>query len=414
MSWYIQEQEPVYVDNNATTQIDDRVQQRIVDAMKNLWANPSSAYEIAQKSKDAVDEARKNMGEMLHVPKDGVTFTSGGTEANALIIHVAMKNVPRGVLPHIVTTSLEHPSIIEPLKYELEQNNIELTVISPDPKTGKIDSKSISDAVKSNTVLVTVQLVNNETGLVQPLTDISRAVRETAKRRDVHLAIHSDVAQAIGRLDVNLYTLDVDAVTIVGHKFYGPRIGALVIRQDFPLKFIPMFRGGNQENGRRAGTENTPMIVGLGEAARLVVENLREDVRKIQEVRNYFEEKLKEELKDTVNINFADRQRLPNFSSVAVKSFDGTAKELLEKCKSFISSYCAACHSTLDENPSSALTECGLSIELSKKCIRFSFGRRNTKEDVDRIIKELKAMTFFSKFGSSLLNQINLGPTAGF
>ncbi|KJH43370.1 aminotransferase, class V [Dictyocaulus viviparus] len=220
-------------------------------------------------------------------------------------------------------------------------------------------------------------LANNETGVLQPIAELCDVVRQASRKYDSEVFLHTDACQAVGKIDVNINELKVDAVTISGHKFYGPRNGALVTRSKFAIQLIPMLQGGGQEGNLRSGTENTPMIMGLGAAANSCDSNKAESL--LRSIRDYFERQLQQYLPDQHVVNFSSSPRLPNTSSVTFPKYTHTSKHLMKKCKTFYASTGAACHS---EIVSPILMACGLPQELAERTIRFSFGRDNTKDDV--------------------------------
>ncbi|CAJ0606192.1 unnamed protein product [Cylicocyclus nassatus] len=411
MSWYIEEQEPVYLDYNATTPLDPSVKAAVTAGLE-LWANPASGNPIALKAKEEIDKARNSLAALLHVSADEVIFTSGGTEGNNWVIHSAVERFKAehpGEKPHIICSAIEHPSILEPLHHLQDNGEIEMSILPIDQKTGQITPSDALQLVTPSTCLVTVMLANNETGVIQPIADLSDAVRKASSKHGTTVFLHSDATQAIGKIDVNLAELKVDAITVAGHKFYGPRNGALVLRSKYTTNIVPMLHGGGQERKLRSGTENTPMIMGLGAAA--AVCNLPKTETHLRAVRDYFEKQLKEAIPDENIIHFASSPRLPNTSSVAFVKYPKTSSDLMSKCKSFYASSGSACHSGA---VSPVLLTCGITKEMAERTIRFSFGRETTNEDVDRVVKELKAMMFLAKHGSSLMNVINAGPVPGF
>ncbi|XGW08730.1 hypothetical protein V3C99_011220 [Haemonchus contortus] len=413
MSWYIEEQEPVYLDYNATTPLDPSVKAAITEGL-DLWANPSSQNPIAEKAREAIKSAKRSLGELLHVTDAEVIFTSGGTETNNWVIHSAIQSFKSNpehstTIPHIITSTIEHPSVIEPLRHLRDIGSIELSLLPVDPSSGQIVPSEVEKLVSPSTCLVTVQLANNETGVLQPIAELSDAVRQASKKHETTIFLHSDVSQAIGKIDVNIGELKVDAVTVAGHKFYGPRSGALIMRSQYTTNLIPLLRGGGQQQNLRSGTENTPMIMGMGAAAAIC--ETSKTKAKLSSIRDYFEQQLKELIPDEHVVHFSSSPRLPNTSSVAFPKYPNTNTDMMAKCKTFYASTGAACHSG---SVSPILLACGISKELAERTIRFSFGRETSKEDVDRVVKELKAVLFLAKYGSSLMNVINTGPVPGF
>ncbi|KAM3717910.1 Selenocysteine lyase [Dirofilaria immitis] len=427
MAWYIEEQKKIYLDYNATTPINEDVKRSMVVAFE-IWGNPSSNNELGKKAKDMIEEARQEIAKLLHISDKEIFFTSGGTETNSWVIYNCIEHRKavwgREYKPHILTSAIEHPSILEPLRDLKKKQEIDLTEIDIDPATGQVKLDDLENLICDRTCLVSVMTANNETGVIQPVAAVAEIAKNCESKFECRIFVHSDASQAIGKIDVNVNALNVDFLTVTGHKFYGPRIGALIIRAERKVPLKAMLRGGNQERGKRAGTENTPMIVGLGKAAQVALNGLQEYSQHMKEIRNYFEKKLKisiehifcsslEMLNDKVVINFETSERLPNTSSVAFVKYSGDASELLSKCKSFIASTGAACHAAT-KRCSQVLTACGISDELALRTVRFSFGRDSTYDEVDRVVNELKAIIFMGKYGTSLLNAINKGPISGF
>uniref|UniRef100_A0A0N5AAY1 Selenocysteine lyase n=1 Tax=Syphacia muris TaxID=451379 RepID=A0A0N5AAY1_9BILA len=431
--WYIEEQEKVYLDYSATTPLDLEVVKAINIGLK-YWANPSSSNplgdtlggkekeggeeEEGKKAKEAVEKARVELADLFHVTPREVFFTSGGTETNYWVIHSAIEHYKaqhgREAKPHLISSGIEHPSLLEPLHDLQNKNVIDLTEINIDAKTGCVKLDELQAAINERTCLITVMLCNNETGVVQPLSEVATIARSQAESRyDIRILVHTDGAQAVGKMDIDLNELKVDFLTVVGHKFYGPRIGALILRSATTVPLISLFFGGGQEMNKRAGTENTPMIMGLGAAARVIANDLDSYIKSMEDIRNYFERRLKEVFKDGIVINFEKSNRAPHLSSVGFIKYEGTAVELLSKCSSFIASTGAACHSS-GKKCSSVLINCGLSEQLASRTVRFSFGRQTKQSDVDRVISELSSIVFLSKYGSSLLKTFSKGPVPGF
>ena len=289
----------VYLDYNATTPLDPEVGKAIKQSIDDDWANPSSGYQSGKKAKLKVDEARIRIAKMISPnqqsidPEREITFTSGGTEANHLALYSAVQlykewfstkmedsatpaktdsPIINQSIPHILTTNIEHVAVELPLRKWQEDGLLEVTFVEVEKSDGRVNVDRVMSCIQPNTCLVTVMFANNETGVIQPICEIARMLQnENMRRRSQKLfsiLCHSDAAQVFGKvpLEVNDESFPVDYLTICGHKFYGPRIGALYHRKD-TCEVRPVFHGGGQEFHRRPGTENTPMIVGLGEAA---------------------------------------------------------------------------------------------------------------------------------------------------
>ncbi|XP_065773236.1 selenocysteine lyase isoform X5 [Muntiacus reevesi] len=279
------ESRKVYMDYNATTPLEPEVIEAMTEAMREAWGNPSSSYPAGRKAKEIINTARENLAKMIGGQPQDVIFTSGGTESNNLVIQSVVKHFHKvhaangdtggrpspvdGALPHIITCTVEHDSIRLPLEHLGEEHVAEVTFVPVSKVNGQVEAEDILAAIRPATCLVTIMLANNETGVVMPVPEISRRVRALNQQRAAGglpgVLVHTDAAQALGKRRVDVRDLGVDFLTIVGHKFYGPRIGALYVRglgEQTPL--YPMLFGGGQERNFRPGTENTPMIAGLG------------------------------------------------------------------------------------------------------------------------------------------------------
>ncbi|XP_028338838.1 selenocysteine lyase isoform X3 [Physeter macrocephalus] len=275
----------VYMDYNATTPLEPEVIQAMTEAMQEAWGNPSSPYPAGRKAKEIINAARENLAKMIGGRPQDMIFTSGGTESNNLVIHSVVKHFHKihaavgdtaehpspveGALPHIITCTVEHDSIRLPLEHLVEEQVAEVTFVPVSKVNGQAEAEDILAAVRPATCLVTIMLANNETGVVMPVPEISRRVRALNQQRAAGglpgVLVHTDAAQALGKRRVDVRDLGVDFLTVVGHKFYGPRVGALYVRGLGELTpLYPMLFGGGQERNFRPGTENTPMIAGLG------------------------------------------------------------------------------------------------------------------------------------------------------
>ena len=287
-------------------------------------------------------------------------------------MHWAIENYkaknPSGEIPHIITTNIEHCATELPLKQWRKEGKIQVTFVPVNTATGRVEVDKIQECIRPNTCLVTVMLANNETGVIQPIKEIA----ELCRKRDI--LCHTDAAQAFGKIKVSTKDLPVDYITIVGHKFYGPRIGAIYHRVGVP-NTPPIFLGGGQELGRRSGTENTPMAVGLGVAAELITP---EDSLKLLEKRELFVSELKKKM-NCIKVNFEGSERLPNTASICFVNLD--AGVILKKLEGYIeASRSAACHS--GTGASNVLIKSGLSLPEANSTIRFSVGRNTTFEDI--------------------------------
>jgi cysteine desulfurase len=368
---------PIYLDYNATTPVDPQVAEAMQPFLTEHYGNPSSNHRLGRTSRDAIEQARMHVAEVLHCQTDEIVFTSGGTESNNWAIKgVAFANRDKG--NHIITSQIEHPAILEVCRY-LESYGFNITYLPVD-KFGIIHPQSVADAINPNSILISVMHVNNEVGSIQPIREISKIARKK------NILFHSDCAQSIGKILVQVDELGVDMLSIAGHKFYAPKgIGALYIRSGIKLeKFI---HGANQENSRRAGTENILGIVGLGKAFELLKGNIEESANHLKKLRDQLENDLIK-IFPWAQINGHKELRLPNTSSISFKGLEANTivAELGDKVAV---SAGAACHSHSIE-VSSVLSAMNVPVEYAMGTVRFSVGRFTTKEDIDKAIIEIK------------------------
>ncbi|XP_066201655.1 selenocysteine lyase isoform X2 [Saccopteryx leptura] len=403
----------VYMDYNATTPLEPEVVRAVTKAMQEAWGNPSSPYPAGRKAKETISAARESLAKMVSGDPRDIVFTSGGTESNNLVIHSVVKHfrkthTPRGdtaerhspaegATPHIVTCTVEHDSIRLPLEHAVEEQ-VAVTFVPVSKVSGQAEVEDILAAVRPATCLVTVMLANNETGVVMPVPEISRRVKALNQQRAASglpvILLHTDAAQALGKRRVDVRDLGVDFLTIVGHKFYGPRIGALYVRglgERTPLH--PMLFGGGQERNFRPGTENTPMIAGLGKAAELVTENCEAYEAHMRDVRDYLEERLVAEFgekKVHLNSRFPGAERLPNTCNFSFRGPQLRGHSVLAQCRTLVASVGAACHSDHGDRPSPVLLSCGIPVDVARNALRLSVGRGTTRAEVDLAVQDLK------------------------
>lgn len=335
-------------------------------------------------------------------------------EANNLVIHSVVRHFHKsdaskggtakhpspaeGAKPHIVTCTVEHDSIRLPLEHMVGEQVAEVTFVPVSKVSGQAEADDILAAIRPATCLVTVMLANNETGVVMPIPEISRRVRALNQERAASglpaVLLHTDAAQALGKRRVDVEDLGVDFLTIVGHKFYGPRIGALYVRglgEQTPLH--PMLFGGGQERSFRPGTENTPMIAGLGKAAELVTENCEAYAAHMRDVRDYLEERLAAEFgekKIHLNSRFPGAERLPNTCNFSFRGPQLQGRLVLAQCRMLLASVGAACHSDHGDRPSPVLLSCGIPFDVARNALRLSVGRSTTRAEVDLVVQDLK------------------------
>lgn len=359
----------IYLDYNATTPVDEAVSAAAERAMRTLWGNPSSGHRLGREAREAVELARAQVAACLHARPEEIVFTSGGTEADLWALLGTVEARGGG---HVVVSAVEHPAVLAPARELARQGRIRLTEVGVD-RFGQIDPQRVADALAPDTVLVSVMLANNEVGTLQPVGEIARLCRQRG------VTCHTDAAQALGKIPISVAELEVDLLTLAGHKLYAPKgIGALYGRTGTPL--APLFRGAGQERGRRAGTESVPLIVALGEACVRVREAAPEEQARLAALRDRLEALLDTGWPGLVRHGHPTL-RLPNTASIAFPGVD--AEELLAAlADSVAASPGAACHCG-QRTPSHVLTAMGVAPPLAAATVRFSVGRFTTPREVE-------------------------------
>ncbi|MCM8711836.1 cysteine desulfurase [Clostridium sp. SYSU_GA19001] len=359
----------IYLDNSATTKPYDEVIDIVADTMKNYYANPSSAYSLGIKAEGRMNESREVLAKTLNCSKDEIIFTSGGSESNNFLIRGFVKEGS-----HIITTKIEHPSVINICK-ELESLGAIVTYLNVDSR-GKIDINELESSINKDTVIVSIMHVNNEIGVVQDIETIGRLLKEKSSR----IKFHVDAVQSYGKFKIDVQKTKIDLLSVSSHKIHGPRgVGLAYVRKGLVPK--PLIFGGGQEKSFRSGTENLAAIAGFAKAAQIIYENREENFQKIIEVKNYFITKLAQ--MQGVKINSPmDEDFSPYILSI---SFKGVRAEvllhLLEEGGVYVSTG-SAC-SSKDTKDSHVLKAIGLKDDEIKGTIRFSFSEYSTKEEVD-------------------------------
>jgi cysteine desulfurase len=358
----------IYLDYNATTPLDPRVARAMRDSLEDNYGNPSSAHWAGRSAKRMVEESRAKVAALLGCAADEIVFTSGGSEANNL----AVKGLffARGGGPvHIITSAIEHPSILEPTNF-LQRLGARITRLSVDG-TGRVDPDELRRAITGDTALITLMHANNEVGTIQPIEDCARIAR------DHGVPFHTDAAQSAGKLPVRVKDLGVDLLSIAGHKLYAPKgVGALYVRRGVVLESL--IHGAGHESGRRAGTESALLTAGLGAAC-----NLAQDLAWTQRVREFRDRLwtlLRERLGDRVVLNGHPEHRLPNTLNVSFVGCKGT--DLLSALDNIAASTGSACHSDRVES-SAVLRAMQVPETIGVGAVRFSLGRATTLEEID-------------------------------
>ena len=366
---------PIYLDYNATTPIDSQVAEAMLPYIHGLYGNPSSGHPFGLEARAGVDRARHQVASMLGCHDDEVLFTSGGTESdNHAIKGIAGADRARGT--HVITSNIEHPAVEEVCRY-LEIQGLDVTYLPVDSH-GLIDPQQVEDTITDRTSMVTIMHANNEVGTIQPIRELA----DIARRHGA--VMHSDCAQSVGKIPVDVDDLGVDLLTIAGHKLYAPKgIGVLYIRRGVEIeKFM---HGADHEMGRRAGTENIILEAGLGIACQLIEQNLDSYIQHMSQMRDRLEAGLQREI-PAVRVNGHPEKRLPNTSSVSFKGQE--ANTILDKLQSVAASAGAACHSDRID-VSAVLKAMNLPIEYAMGTIRLSVGRDTTEDEIDRAVQEI-------------------------
>ena len=332
------------------------------------FGNPSSSHWYGIQTKEAVSIARDQVANLLNCSPDEVVFTSGGSESNNYAIKgAAFAN--RGKGNHIITSSIEHPSVIEVCKY-LQGKDFKVTYLPVD-RFGEVDPLAVEKVITSSTILISIMHANNEVGTIQPIAEIAKI------SRDHGIVFHTDAAQSVGKIPTRVDHLGVDLLTVAGHKLHGPKgIGALYVRQGTRLE--KLIHGASHERGRRAGTENVLEIVGLGKACEIALSDLKRNMEHMQKMRDLLYRLLKEEW-DEIALNGHPERRLPNTLSVSFRNIE--ANKLLAKINSVAASAGAACHSDTVKL-SSVLQAMQVELEYAMGTVRFSTGKMTTAEEV--------------------------------
>ena len=369
---------PVYLDYNATTPIDPQVAEAMLPFIHEHFGNPSSGHIFGVTTKNAVEKARSQVAQVLRCEPDEVIFTSGGSESNNYAIKGAA-HAYRGKGNHIITSTIEHPAVLEVCKY-LEEEGFLVTNL-PVEGDGIVDVRKVEEAITPQTILITIMHANNEVGTIQPIREIARIAHVRG------ILVHTDAAQSVGKIPVRVDELDVDLLSVAGHKLYAPKgIGALYVRTG--VKLEKLIHGASHEMNRRAGTENVIQIVGLGEACAMIDENLPVYGEHLRTMRDMLEKDLKERFPD-LRINGHPEKRLPNTASVSFKGLEANA--ILNEIQGVAASAGSACHSDQME-VSGVLKAMDVPFEYAMGTLRFSVGRFTTAREIDEALREIVAV----------------------
>jgi cysteine desulfurase len=365
----------IYLDHNSTTPVDPAVLAAMIPFLGENFGNANSIHSAGQRARAAVDAARDSVARLLGAKSSEIVFTCGGTEADNLAIFgiVSPCDQPR---KHVVTTTIEHHAVLNSAQ-ALEKQGVDVTYV-PVSRGGIVDPEDIREAIRPETVLISVMLANNELGTIQPIAEIGQVAAE----EDVYF--HCDAVQGAGKLHIDVQKLGVDLLSISGHKLYAPKgVGALYVRSGTELG--PLFFGGHHERDRRPGTENVPGIVGLGKAAEMAIENCEADAARLAALRDKFEHTLVHSLPG-VRVNGDVNRRVANTCNLSFDAAGGEALVIALDLQGVQCSSGAACSSGAVE-PSHVLTAIGLSPDQARSSLRFSLGRPTTGREIDEAIR---------------------------
>lgn len=378
----------IYLDHAGTTAMDPQVLEAMLPYFSQLYGNPSSIHTVGQEARHALDTARERVAKVLHCRTNEVVFTSGGTEADNAAIHGAATALQE-TGNHIITSSVEHHAVLHPCQY-LENMGFEVTYLPVDDY-GMVSPESVYNAITDRTTLVTVMYGNNEIGSINPISDISAAVKRRADELERTIVMHTDAVQAAGFLDLNVRTLGVDMLSLSGHKFYGPKgSGVLFVRRGTP--FLPLILGGGQERERRSGTENIAAIVGLSVALEMADSAREESSAHCARLRDLIIERVLAEIPGT-RLNGHPTLRLPNNVNFSFEGVEGEPILLGLDMSGIAASSGSACSSGSLE-PSHVLLALGQTAELARGSLRITLGKENTEAEVDYLLKVLVDLVY--------------------
>lgn len=366
-----------YFDHAATTAVDEEVLKEMLPYFSVEYGNPSSLYSIGRNAKKAVEEARRRVAFAINSDVKEIYFTGCGSESDNMALKgVARANKKKG--NHIITTKIEHHAILNSCK-TLEKEGFDVTYLDVD-EDGLIDIEDLKNEIKDNTILISVMFANNEIGTIEPIKQIGRIAKER------NILFHTDSVQAVGNVKIDVKEMNIDLLSMSAHKFYGPKgVGAIYIKKG--VKCNKIQDGGHQEKDKRAGTENVAGIVGLGKAIQIAYNNLEEYNNKISNLRDYYEMQVEKNI-PYIKVNGHRTKRLPGNSNISFKFIDGETLLLNLDMNGICASTGSACSSG-SSNPSHVLLSIGLPKDIARGSLRVTFGKENTKEDVDYLVESL-------------------------
>ncbi len=378
----------VYFDHAATTQTDARVVEAMLPYLRDVYGNPSSVHDFGQEARAAVEIARKKVADFIGARPEEIVFTSSGTEScNFAIKGLAAAAQKKG--SHIVTSKVEHHAVLHSLK-KLEKQGFQVTQVPVD-KYGLVDPAEVAKAIQPGTVMISVMHANNEVGTIQPIEEISKIAKEK------QVVFHTDAVATVGQIPVDVNKLGVDMLSLAGHQFYGPKgVGALYVRRG--VRITPFIDGGIQEDGKRAGTENVPAIVGLGRAVEVAQEEMGPAAERMKRLRDTMEAGVVKNV-EHVRVNGHPEKRLPGHLSICAQYVEGESMVLFLNMEGMAASSGSTCSSKALK-ASHVLTAMGVPADVAQGSLLFTLGRENTEEEVKHfletfppIVKRLREMS---------------------
>ncbi|WP_224981753.1 cysteine desulfurase NifS [Geomonas agri] len=386
----------IYLDNNATTKVDERVFEEMRPYFCELYGNPSSMHFFGGQVQKKVDEARARVASLLGALPDEIVFTACGTESDNAAIRSALEVFPER--RHVITSRVEHPAVLTQCR-NLSKRGYRVTELNVDGN-GQLDLAELERLVDEDTAIVSLMYANNETGVIFPIEEAAKIVKKKGA------LFHTDAVQAVGKIPLNMAESAIDMLSLSGHKLHAPKgVGVLFVRRGTP--FRPMLVGGHQERGRRAGTENTASIIAMGKACQLAEQYMADEAGRVREMRDRLERELTALIPNT-RINGGGTERLPNTLSIAMEFVEGEGILLLLSEKGICASSGSACTSGSLE-PSHVLRAMGVPFTCAHGSIRFSLSRFTTDDDINAVITELppiiSRLRAMSPFGREFLNK---------
>lgn len=367
----------VYMDYSATTPVKKEVLDAMLPYFSEHFGNPSSLYSIAQESKEALEKARGQVASLIGAKANEVFFTAGGSEADNWALE-GVVDALKDKGNHIITTKIEHHAILHTGEY-LEKHGIDVTYLDVDAE-GRVNPEDVEKAITDKTVLISIMMVNNEVGTIEPIKEIADIAHNHG------ILLHTDAVQALGNVPIDVDNMGIDLMSMSGHKIYGPKgVGALYIRKG--TKISNFIHGGAQEMKKRAGTENLAGIVGFGKAAELAKENLESHIDRVSELRDYFISEVTSKIPDTI-VNGSMEHRHPGNANISFEYIEGESMLILLDMNGISVSTGSAC-SSKSLTPSHVLSAMGIPVERIHGTLRFTIGDPTTKEDIDYVIEKL-------------------------